>query len=51
MVMCNLLILQVVWAPGSFELPVIAKSMARSGRYGAIICIGAVVGTSIKRQL
>lgn len=33
-----------MWVPGSFELPIVAKSMAKSGHYGAIICIGAVVG-------
>ena len=33
----------VVWVPGSFELPVIAARMARSGRYGAIVCLGAVI--------
>ena len=30
--------------PGSFELPVVAKGMAKSGKYDAIVCIGAVVG-------
>ena len=29
--------------PGSFELPVVAKSVADSGKFDAIICIGAVV--------
>lgn len=33
----------VVWVPGSFELPVIAKRMALSGRYDALICLGAVI--------
>lgn len=32
--------------PGSFELPVVAKSMAKSGAYDAIVCIGAVVRQS-----
>lgn len=36
-------ITQVAWVPGSFELPVVAKAMARSGKYDAIIAIGAVV--------
>ncbi len=31
------------WVPGSFELPVVAKAMAKSGRYQAIICLGAVI--------
>mmetsp|Transcript_21937 Transcript_21937/g.55809 ORF Transcript_21937/g.55809 Transcript_21937/m.55809 type:complete len:225 (+) Transcript_21937:49-723(+) len=33
----------VAWVPGSFELPVVAKQMAASGKYNAIVCIGAVI--------
>jgi 6,7-dimethyl-8-ribityllumazine synthase len=33
----------VFWAPGSFELPVIALHLARSGRYEAVVCLGAVI--------
>ena len=33
----------VGWVPGSFELPVVAKAMAKSGRYHAVICLGAVI--------
>ena len=33
----------VAWVPGAFELPVIAKAMALSGRYDAVICLGAVI--------
>ena len=33
----------VAWTPGSFEIPLIAKKMADSGRYDAIICLGAVI--------
>jgi 6,7-dimethyl-8-ribityllumazine synthase len=33
----------VVWVPGSFEIPVAAKQLALSGRYDAIICLGAVI--------
>ncbi len=29
--------------PGSFELPVVAKQMAKSGEYAAVVCIGAIV--------
>ena len=29
--------------PGSFELPLIAKLAAQSGRYGAVVCLGAVI--------
>jgi len=35
--------MQVAWVPGSFELAVVAKSMAKSGRYDAVITVGAVV--------
>ncbi|MBL8850758.1 MAG: 6,7-dimethyl-8-ribityllumazine synthase, partial [Planctomycetaceae bacterium] len=33
----------VAWAPGSFEIPLIADGLARSGRFAAVICLGAVV--------
>ena len=33
----------VAWVPGSFELPVVAKAMAKSGKYDGVICIGVVV--------
>ncbi len=33
----------VAWVPGSFELPVVAKAFAKTGRYEAIICLGAVI--------
>ena len=33
----------VGWVPGSFELAVVAKAMAKSGRYQAVICLGAVI--------
>lgn len=32
-----------VWVPGSFEIPLIARQLALSGRYDAIICLGAVI--------
>ena len=35
--------LQEVWVPGSFELPLIAKAMAASGKYDAVLALGAVV--------
>ena len=34
---------QVAWVPGSFELPVVAKAMAKSGKFDAVVAIGAVV--------
>jgi 6,7-dimethyl-8-ribityllumazine synthase len=33
----------VVWVPGAFELPVVAKRMAESRRYDAVVCLGAVI--------
>lgn len=35
--------IDVVKVPGSFEIPLIAKRLAKSGRYDAIICLGAVI--------
>ena len=35
--------IDVAWTPGSFEIPLIAKKMAESGKYDAIICLGAVI--------
>ena len=35
--------ISVAWVPGSFELPVVAKAFAESGKYDAIICLGAVI--------
>lgn len=31
------------WVPGSFEIPMIARRLALTGRYNAIICLGAVI--------
>ena len=31
------------WVPGAFEIPVIAEKMAVSGKYDAVICVGAVI--------
>ncbi len=31
------------WVPGAFEIPLVAKKMAESGKYDAVICLGAVI--------
>lgn len=31
------------WVPGAFEIPVVALKMAQSGKYDAVICVGAVI--------
>lgn len=33
----------VAWVPGAFEIPLIANKLAKSGKYDAIICLGAVI--------
>ncbi len=35
--------LDVAWVPGSFELPLVAQNLARSGRYQVVITLGAVI--------
>lgn len=35
--------IEVAWTPGSFEIPLVAKKMATSGNYDAVICLGAVI--------
>ncbi len=35
--------IEIVWVPGAFEIPLLAKRMAKSGQYDAIICLGAVI--------
>jgi 6,7-dimethyl-8-ribityllumazine synthase len=35
--------IEIVWVPGAFEIPLIAQKLARSGRYDAVICLGAVI--------
>ena len=33
----------VVWVPGSYEIPLVARELALSGRYDALVCLGAVI--------
>ena len=35
--------IDVAWVPGAFEIPIIADKMAKSGKYDAVICLGAVI--------
>lgn len=33
----------VAWVPGAFEIPIVAREMALSGRYDAVVCLGALI--------
>jgi 6,7-dimethyl-8-ribityllumazine synthase len=35
--------LDLVWVPGSFEIPLVARKLAESGRYEAVVCVGCVI--------
>ncbi|MDY2959634.1 MAG: 6,7-dimethyl-8-ribityllumazine synthase [Hornefia sp.] len=35
--------IEIAWCPGAFEIPLTAKKLAMSGRYDAVICLGAVI--------
>lgn len=35
--------IDIAWVPGAFEIPLIASRMAKSGKYDAVICLGAVI--------
>ncbi len=35
--------IDIVMVPGSFEMPLVAKVLAKSGKYDAVICLGAVI--------
>lgn len=35
--------IDIAWVPGSFEIPLVAKKMAESKKYDAVICLGAVI--------
>ena len=35
--------IDVVWVPGSFEIPLVARKLADCGRYAAVVCLGCVI--------
>lgn len=35
--------IDAAWVPGAFEIPLVARQMAESGKYDAVICVGAVI--------
>lgn len=35
--------INIAWIPGAFEIPLIASKMAKSGKYDAVLCLGAVI--------
>jgi len=35
--------IEIAWVPGAFEIPLIAKKLAQTNRYDAVICLGAVI--------
>jgi 6,7-dimethyl-8-ribityllumazine synthase len=35
--------IEIAWVPGAFEIPIVAKKMAKSKKYDAVICLGAVI--------
>ena len=34
---------EVAWVPGAFELPLVAKKLAATGRFDAVLCLGAII--------
>ena len=35
--------IEIVWVPGAFEIPLVVKKLAKTNKYDAIICLGAVI--------
>ena len=35
--------IEIFYSPGSFEIPLIAKKLAQTGKYNAVICLGAII--------
>lgn len=40
-----------MWVPGSFEIPLVAQQMAKSGKFDAVLCIGVVVSDSSEKPI
>lgn len=36
-------LLQVIWVPGAVEIPLVAETLAESGKFDAVVCLGAVI--------
>lgn len=36
-------LIEIAWVPGAFEMPLVAKKMAKTNNYNAVICLGAVI--------
>jgi 6,7-dimethyl-8-ribityllumazine synthase len=35
--------IEITWVPGAFEIPLVAKKMAKTGKYDSVLCLGAVI--------
>lgn len=35
--------ISIAWVPGTFEIPIVAQKMAKSGKYDAVVCLGALI--------
>ena len=43
--------IDLAWVPGAFEIPIVAKKMAASGKYDAVLCLGAVIKGSTSHMI
>ena len=43
--------IDLAWVPGAFEIPLIASKMAKSGKYDAVICLGAVMCSEVSKGI